>query len=93
MAAAMILSELITKGRSDYAGLFSPSRSIVKPQLAINALESAANLLRPTRPRCTHMGCALRWNKQERSWDCPCHGSRFDPDGKILDNPARKDLE
>ena len=92
MAAAMILTELITKGENDYADLFSPSRSILKPQLGINALESASNLLRPTRPRCTHMGCALHWNKQERSWDCTCHGSRFAEDGKVLNNPARKKL-
>lgn len=92
MAAAMMLTELITTGKSDYEALFSPSRSILKPQLAVNALESVSNLLRPTRPRCTHMGCALHWNKQERSWDCTCHGSRFTEDGKPLNNPARKKL-
>ena len=92
MVAAMLLTELITKGASDYADLFSPSRSIVKPQLGINALESVSNLLRPTRPRCTHMGCALHWNKQERSWDCGCHGSRFSESGRVLNNPARKKL-
>jgi glycine/D-amino acid oxidase-like deaminating enzyme len=92
MVAAIILTELVTKGESDYAELFSPSRSILKPQLAVNVLESASNLLRPTQPRCTHMGCALHWNKQERSWDCACHGSRFSEDGKPLNNPARKKL-
>ena len=92
MVSAMLLTELITKERSDYADLFSPSRSMMKSQLGINALESASNLLRPTRPRCTHMGCALHWNKQERSWDCACHGSRFAEDGKALNNPARKSL-
>ena len=92
MVSAMVLTELITKGQSDYAALFSPSRSIMKPQLGINALESASNLLRLSRPRCTHMGCALHWNKQERSWDCACHGSRFAEDGTLLNNPARKKL-
>lgn len=42
------------------------------------------------RPRCAHMGCELEWNQDERSWDCPCHGSRYDEDGKLLDNPAKK---
>lgn len=42
--------------------------------------------------RCPHMGCELVWNPNEKSWDCPCHGSRFDVDGKLLDNPAKKNV-
>ena len=42
--------------------------------------------------RCTHLGCKLSWNPDEKSWDCPCHGSRFTEDGKRLDEPAQKDL-
>jgi glycine/D-amino acid oxidase-like deaminating enzyme/nitrite reductase/ring-hydroxylating ferredoxin subunit len=38
--------------------------------------------------RCTHLGCLLRFNGAERSWDCPCHGSRFDVDGSVLEGPA-----
>lgn len=41
--------------------------------------------------RCPHMGCELTWNPDEKSWDCPCHGSRFDVDGNLLDNPAKVD--
>lgn len=44
-------------------------------------------------PDCTHMGCRLAWNMAELSWDCPCHGSRFDPDGHVLHGPANQDLE
>jgi nitrite reductase/ring-hydroxylating ferredoxin subunit len=43
--------------------------------------------------RCTHMGCLVRWNGTEQSWDCPCHGSRFDPEGRVLEGPARTPLE
>jgi glycine/D-amino acid oxidase-like deaminating enzyme/nitrite reductase/ring-hydroxylating ferredoxin subunit len=42
---------------------------------------------------CTHLWCRLAWNAAERSWDCPCHGSRFAPDGKVIEGPAVRDLE
>ena len=42
---------------------------------------------------CTHLACRLAWNTAERSWDCPCHGSRFRPDGSVLQGPAVKDLK
>jgi glycine/D-amino acid oxidase-like deaminating enzyme/nitrite reductase/ring-hydroxylating ferredoxin subunit len=44
-------------------------------------------------PVCSHMGCIVRWNEAERSWDCPCHGSRFRYDGKVIQAPAVKDLQ
>ncbi len=42
---------------------------------------------------CPHLGGIVRWNSEERSWDCPCHGSRFTPDGEVLNGPARVALE
>ncbi len=93
MASAMILSDLIQDRQNPYESLFSPSRSMLHKQLLYNGVESAVNLLRPTSPRCPHMGCALRWNKAEHSWDCPCHGSRFDKNGKVLNNPATDDMK
>jgi len=43
--------------------------------------------------RCTHLGCQVNFNSAERSWDCPCHGSRFAPDGSVLQGPAVHRLE
>lgn len=43
--------------------------------------------------KCPHLGCQLEWNAEELSWDCPCHGSRFDYKGNLLDNPAMKGIE
>jgi glycine/D-amino acid oxidase-like deaminating enzyme/nitrite reductase/ring-hydroxylating ferredoxin subunit len=44
-------------------------------------------------PVCTHLGCRVSFNVAERSWDCPCHGSRYDPDGNVLQGPATRPLE
>lgn len=93
MAAATLLRDLVTGKENPYAQLFSPTRTMLRPQLAANSLEAAINLITPTKPRCPHLGCALKWNPHEHSWDCPCHGSRFDQKGKLLDNPATGDIE
>lgn len=93
MVAARILSDLVQEKENPYGDVFSSSRTILRPQLVVNGLEAAAGLLTPTARRCPHLGCALKWNPQEHSWDCPCHGSRFTEDGALIDNPATGDLK
>ena len=93
MAAAELLTDMVTGRENPYTGIADPSRTILRPQLAANVLESAINLLTPTVPRCPHMGCALKYNTQEHTWDCPCHGSRFVEDGRVLDGPANGDKQ
>ncbi|MBQ9674096.1 MAG: FAD-dependent oxidoreductase [Ruminococcus sp.] len=92
MTAAIILSDMILGKENDYADVFNPSRSILKPQLLVNGFEATKNLLTFSKKRCPHLGCTLKWNSTERSWDCPCHGSRFAENGKVLDNPANGNL-
>lgn len=92
MLSAMLLSDVVMGKKNKYEELFSPSRSIMKPQLLVNGFEAAKNLLTPFGKRCPHLGCALKWNSTEHSWDCACHGSRFSADGKVLENPANGDM-
>lgn len=91
MVSACILKDMILGKQSPYAEVFSPQRSIFHPQLAVNITESLLGLLCPTTPRCPHMGCALKYNPAEHSWDCSCHGSRFTKEGKLINNPATDD--
>ena len=93
MLSALLLRDRILGKTNDFSETFSPSRSILKPQLFVNGLEAVKNLLTISNKRCPHLGCALKWNRAEHSWDCACHGSRFDEDGKLLNNPANGDLK
>lgn len=92
MVAAKIVSGMINGKVPEYADVFAPSRTMLSKQLIINGFEAVHELLTPSKHVCPHLGCALKWNKSEHSWDCPCHGSRFDDDGRLLDNPATKNL-
>ena len=91
MVAAMILTDEIAGKKNEYAKVFSPSRSIMRPQLAVNVLESVTGIINFKKRRCPHLGCALVWNSVEHSWDCPCHGSRFTEEGRLTDDPAMRD--
>ncbi len=88
MVAAELLCDMVQGRENKYEEVFSPMRSIFRPQLFANAIESTIGLITPTTPRCSHLGCALKYNKFEHSWDCSCHGSRFSDEGEWLSGPA-----
>ena len=93
MVSAMILSDMGQEKKNPWSDVFSPQRSIWTPQLLINGWEAAENFLTFSEKRCPHLGCALKWNSAEHTWDCPCHGSRFEEDGTLIDNPATGDIK
>ncbi len=92
MISANILTDILIGKENPYSKVFTPDRSMMTPQLFANLGSTVIDFATPTLKRCSHMGCALKWNKYEHTWDCPCHGSRFSKNGEIINNPAIKDL-
>lgn len=98
MIAARIISSQISGISEEDSKVFSPWRFRPRAafaKLAVDVGESIVGLakgwLGSRKKRCPHMGCRLEWNGWEDSYDCPCHGSRFDEKGELLDNPAQTD--
>ena len=95
MAAAMVIRDLVVGNPNPYASIVSPQRPWTKQAICMLLQEGAntvKNFVTLKGPRCPHLGCRLKWNRYERTWDCPCHGSRFQEDGAILDNPAQENM-
>lgn len=134
MAAAEIISDMITKGTAENASVFSMDRQDMKLQVKsfvretvdivgnfltrqtladeslraidrnqggivevegkrVGVYRDADGRLHAVKPVCTHMGCAIKWNRDENTWDCTCHGSRFDYQGNVMGGPALTPLE
>lgn len=95
MVSALLLTDLICGRESPYQSLYSPMRFPIRPsapRLVSHSAESALGLLKGLAPnvmRCPHMGCRLSWNPADSTWDCPCHGSRFDRLGHLITGPAQ----
>ena len=98
MISAMIISDLVVGKKNPYAAVFSPQRLMVRAgakKFLVDMWESVVGIGRgifvKENQKCTHMGCALWWNEEEESWDCPCHGTRYSKGGEVMDNPAQED--
>lgn len=98
MVAAKILSMQILGKRTPYDEVFSPQRLRVRASIARSAghgMESVKGLIEGVSPgavRCPHLGCRMVWNRFDKKWECPCHGSGFEINGKILSGPAQRDI-
>lgn len=96
MVAAQIISQKICKKEAPYERVFCPQRFHLRAsakKLLEDIAQSAMGLCKgwfgKKERRCSHLGCRLEWNPEEKSWDCPCHGSRFTQAGELIDNPAQ----
>ena len=104
MVSARLLTALISGKECPEADIFSPERRFTAraaKEVAVHGAYTVKGLskhLLPSGrgkviPNCPHMGCRLEWNPDEESYDCPCHGSRFDREGHLLDGPAQTDCK
>jgi nitrite reductase/ring-hydroxylating ferredoxin subunit len=131
--AGRLIADLVTKGTSEWATLYDPSRlrlraagrylrdglsaaaryselatsgevgspveipaasgAVIRRGLSkVAVYRDGRGLVHEISAHCTHLGCIVHWNGAEKSWDCPCHGSRFAPDGTVLNGPASEPL-
>ncbi len=94
VAGRFIGDRLTKRGGRDAAELAPGEGDIVQLDgEKVAGFRDEEGVLHAVAPVCTHMGCQVNWNSGDRSWDCPCHGSRFSPDGEILHGPAVSPLE
>jgi len=94
-AVVASLAKWFTAGEVESVDEIPPgSGAIVRRGLTkIAAYRDPDGVLHERRAACTHLGCVVAWNPNEQSWDCPCHGSRFDPYGRVLNGPAVGELK
>lgn len=100
MISAKIISDGISGRENPYQEVFTPQRFHYKlshrkliKDIGISIKGLASGYFRGKAVKCPHMGCALKWNPDEQCYECPCHGSRFDQNGNILDDPAQTGIE
>ena len=91
MASANIITRMVQDGEG--VKLTKINRFVLNKNLFINIKKAIVNLLKFNKPRCRHLGCALVYNKNEHIWECPCHGSLYNEDLKVIKGPAKKNIK
>lgn len=90
MASSFMIADMI-EWNQEYK-ITSPNRITLNKKLYKNIKTSLKNLISFKTTRCKHLGCSLKYNEEEKTWECPCHGSRYNINGKVLDLPSKKNI-
>nr|MBA3766761.1 FAD-dependent oxidoreductase [Acidobacteriota bacterium] len=87
-------TDLVTSGDVDSTDEIKPGDgAIVRRGLSkVAVYRDEQNVLHERSAVCVHLGCIVNWNSEEKTWDCPCHGSRYDAKGQVIQGPANSDL-
>lgn len=96
--AGQVLKSFVTNRikipKEDLSAIKEENGGIIKINgQAVGIYKNEVGEIHAVNPTCTHLGCLLTWNNVDKTWDCPCHGSRFSFTGKNIYDPAFKDLE
>lgn len=92
MIASILLTDCILKKKNPYQSLFSPQRKYLLHPFFQHMKRTLKNLLCFGGKRCTHLGCKLQYHALDKTYECPCHGSRFSQNGEQKNDPAKRNL-
>jgi glycine/D-amino acid oxidase-like deaminating enzyme/nitrite reductase/ring-hydroxylating ferredoxin subunit len=92
---AVQYADLVTPGEIDDVSAIRPGEGAILRRGAakVAVYRDDAGALHERSAFCTHLGCVVQWNSTEKTWDCPCHGSRFQTDGHVVNGPAIRPLK
>lgn len=93
-SANSLLLDKLSSAQMNFDEIANNSGSIIEVNdVKVGIYKDPSGKVYAVKPFCTHLGCMLSWNDIDKTWDCPCHGSRFNFSGKCLFEPALKNLE
>ena len=90
MISALLIRDLMLGLETPYEEVFKPNRKMYKKQMFKNMVNSLKYLMKIGKNRCNHLGCKLNYIALDDSYECPCHGSKYNKNGKVLNSPANK---